>query len=248
MSKLNYSNYIFFNDNHNKPDNNTTDQPIKEGIANFCALNRSHNNRRNDIWGYISSNIDKSNAEEINSKLAEKINGELNKKNFPTKYIGIVYRKMTREGADEEITDDKESVQGGRIHIYSADFKKYYGVKLVDSDGIFRSLPDDLIDNPNNFQFAYQDTDGKYFKTLITDGDGEVNVEITDIELPNFGSSYWGENTRDDNGKIINTELKNSGAEERYNAVKLIYNESFTNTINLSIGILVSLYFIAKNR
>ena len=53
---------------------------------------------------------------------------------------------------------------------------------------------------------------------------------------------------RDDNGKIVNTELKNSGAELRYNAMKLIYAESVTNTIVLSVGIIASLFFIAKNR
>lgn len=247
MSNLNYS---FFNDNRNKPDNNTRDEPIMEGIADFCALNRSHNSRRDDIWRYIGSNIDKANASKMHSQLAEATNKELDdKKDFPTKYIGVVYKKITREGSGGESSQENEPAKGGRIHIYSADFKTYYGVKLVDEDGVFRSLPEDLIKDPSNFQFAYQDTDNKYYKTYIIDtGVGEVNVEITDIELPNFGSLYWSENTRDGSGKIINTELKNSGAEERYSAMKLIYNTTFIHTINLSVGILVSAYFIMKNR
>tara|TARA_B100000902_G_scaffold213078_1_gene202616 strand:+ start:138 stop:464 length:327 start_codon:yes stop_codon:yes gene_type:complete len=51
---------------------------------------------------------------------------------------------------------------------------------------------------------------------------------------------------RDSNGKLTNTEFKNSGAELRYNAMKLIYNKSVTNTVLMSVGVIASLYFIAK--
>ena len=51
MTNLNYSNYTFFNANKkdNKKDNNNKED-IVEGIANFCALNRSYNNQRPDLW------------------------------------------------------------------------------------------------------------------------------------------------------------------------------------------------------
>jgi hypothetical protein len=59
-----------------------------------------------------------------------------------------------------------------------------------------------------------------------------------------FGDSA--SQSRDANGKLINTELKNSGAELRYNGMKAIYAETIANTMNLGIGVLVAVAFIAK--
>ena len=73
-----------------------------------------------------------------------------------------------------------------------------------------------------------------------------TNQDLTD--KINAAGSGDGDGGRDGNGKIVNTEWKNSGAELRYNAMKLIYTESVANTIVLSVGIIASLIFIAKNR
>ena len=56
MSKLNYSNYTFFN--ANKKDNNNKED-IVEGIANFCKLNRSYNNQRHDLWRNLDAALNK---------------------------------------------------------------------------------------------------------------------------------------------------------------------------------------------
>ena len=65
-----------------------------------------------------------------------------------------------------------------------------------------------------------------------SDGDGD------DSGLPD----------RDASGKLINSENKNTGAEERYYNRKEHYGASFTNTINLGIGIFAAIYFITKYR
>jgi hypothetical protein len=54
--------------------------------------------------------------------------------------------------------------------------------------------------------------------------------------------------TRDANGKLINTELKNSGAELRYKGMKSIYAKTIANTMNLGIGLLAAIVFIAKTK
>jgi hypothetical protein len=56
-----------------------------------------------------------------------------------------------------------------------------------------------------------------------------------------------GINDRDANGKLINTENKNSGAKPRYNNMKKVYDQTFTTSINLGIGIIAAIFFITKH-
>jgi len=56
-----------------------------------------------------------------------------------------------------------------------------------------------------------------------------------------------GINVRDANGKLKNTEDKNSGAKPRYNNMKNVYDQTFTTTINLGIGIIAAVFFITKH-
>lgn len=255
MSKLNYSNYVnynnytFFNDNNN---NNTGD--IIEGIPNFCALNRSYDNQRKDIWKDLDSALE--NAGQLKDDLsnANKTNDGITDANTSGDNTGAIFN----EAGDK-------TMEFGKIHIFSADLKQYFGIKPVDTDGIFRTLPPELTDNPDKYIFAYQDDAGKYWKTIFNK-DGEntkegaqsgsspadhaaIRGQVTPKNLTddiNAALSGINGNGRDGNGKLENTEFKNSGAELRYNAMKLIYNESVTNTIVLSVGIIASLFFIAK--
>jgi hypothetical protein len=253
MSKLNYSNYVnynnytFFNDNNNTGD-------IIEGIPNFCALNRSYNNQRKDIWKDFDSALEN----------AGLLNDLINKSNDTNNGITDANTSGDNTGAIFNEAGDK-TMEFGKIHIFSSDFKQYFGIKPVDADGVFRTLPPELTDNPDKYVFAYQDDDGKYWKTIFNkvgentkegatsgqipahdaDIEGKVlNVDLTDdINSAQSGSDGSG---RDGNGKLENTEFKNSGAELRYNAMKLIYEESVTNTVLLSVGIIASFIFIAK--
>lgn len=78
-------------------------------------------------------------------------------------------------------------------------------------------------------------------------GFGAGGSEIANGYIPD-SSSTVGLPERDASGKLINSENKNTGAEERYYNRKEHYAASFTNTINLGIGIFAAIYFITKYR
>jgi len=254
MSKLNYSNYVNYNNYTFFNDNNDTGDII-EGIPNFCALNRSKNNQRKDIWKDFDSSLDREGQLDDDLLNATNTNdGITNTNNSLTNNTGAIFNE-----------EGDSPMKFGTIHIFSADLKQYFGVKPVDADGVFRTLPPDLINNLDNYIFAYKDDDGNYWKTLFNK-DGEntkegaqsgssptddvaIRGQVTDNNLTagiNAAQSGIDGNGRDGNGKLENTEFKNSGAELRYNAMKLIYTESFTNTIVLGVGIIASFIFIAK--
>jgi hypothetical protein len=80
-------------------------------------------------------------------------------------------------------------------------------------------------------------------------GFGASGSEIANGYIPDSDSSSTvGLLDRDTSGKLINSENKNTGAEERYYNRKEQYGASFTNTINLGIGIFAAIYFITKYR
>jgi len=254
MTNLNYSNYTFFNANKkdNKKDNNNKED-IVEGIANFCKLNRSYNNQRPDLWRNLDAALDKEGQLKDDLLNAINANNGITDANPTGDNIGAIFN----EAGDK-------TMEFGKIHIFSADLKQYFGIKPVDTDGIFRTLPPELTDNPDKYLFAYQDDDGKYWKTIfnkvgenIKEGfrdkspvekitlKGIVTKQSVPVATASALSGSDGSG-RDSNGKLTNTEFKNSGAELRYNAMKLIYNKSVTNTVLMSVGVIASLYFIAK--
>jgi hypothetical protein len=79
-----------------------------------------------------------------------------------------------------------------------------------------------------------------------------TNTGVGISAMPSYGvsppSTIQTGGDRDANGKLINTEYKNSGAKPRYNNMKNTYDQTFTTTINLGIGIIVALFFITKYR
>jgi|TARA_B110000467_G_C18177954_1_gene398911 hypothetical protein len=74
-----------------------------------------------------------------------------------------------------------------------------------------------------------------------------INTMSRDVQSITDESSSGINNDRDANGKIINTENKNSGAKPRYNNMKNEYDQTFTTTINLGIGIIAAIFFITKH-
>ena len=254
MTNLNYSNYTFFNANKkdNKKDNNNKED-IVEGIANFCKLNRSYNNQRPDLWRNLDAALNREGQLKDDLLNANKANNGITDANPTGDNTGAIFN----EAGDK-------TMEFGKIHIFSADLKQYFGIKPVDTDGIFRTLPPELTDNPDKYIFAYQDEDGKYWKTIFNKvGEntkegfrdkspiekvavkGFVTKQTVAVDTASALSGSDGSG-RDSNGKLTNTEFKNSGAELRYNAMKLIYNKSVTNTVLMSVGVIASLYFIAK--
>jgi len=266
MGTVEYSEYPFSyestfsyasrNDAKEKTDkNDKKETPIIEGIADFCALNSSYANQYKQGW-------DKLNAA-----------NNANKKQDSTRKSSTKTNTRTRTVIGRTVSDntgavlDKAGVSPvplGRVHIFTSDFKTYLGSKMVNGAGIFSGLSTDLSSDPTKFGFAYEDVDGKLLKVDILritgtsavetmssapTADPIVTLQLTDTIIPTSAitSSQSSRPTRAPNGKLINTEQKNSGAEVRYNSTKTVYADVIANTLNLSVGILAAIVFIAKS-
>jgi hypothetical protein len=260
MSKLNYSNlknnkpsihkYSFFNEkdkNIHLEDNN-----VVEGIANFCALNRSHANKWSNGWNKLETAIT-----DMNKQLDDISNINLTNNNIFDSIGGD--GGIDNAGAVVD-SDQTSPMKFGQMRIYSNDYKQLFNIRPVDNDGIFRAFPDDYTENPNKYNFVYEDTTGRLRKTNIIDkkegfvesySNNRPDIYLT-VEDTSFDPSKYIVNkeldTRDINGKLRNTKEKNSGAESRYYNMKKIYNETFINTINLGVGVLAAIIFIMKDQ
>jgi hypothetical protein len=262
MSKLNYSNlknnkisihkYSFFNDeqdtNIDLEDNN-----VIEGIADFCALNRSYANKWPDGWNSLESAINN-----MNKNISKVTGMNLTNGNIIDKVGGGI------DNAGAVVDSDQTSpMEYGQMRIYSSDYKKLFNIRPVDIDGIFRAFPDDYAANPKKYNFVYEDATGRLRKTNIIDNkkegfiEGNKNSTTTDFTVAatnethnpdDYSSGGGGGGSRDLNGKLKNTEEKNSGAESRYYNMKKKYNETFINTINLGVGVLAAIIFIIKDQ
>lgn len=249
------SSYASRNDKTTKPDKpDKISRPIIEGIADFCALNRSYANQYKQGWDNLNA---ANNA---------------NKKQDSTRTSSSETNNRTRTVIGRTATDNAGAVLDkaglspvplGRVHIFSSDFKTYLGSKMVNGAGLFSGLSAELSSDPTKFGFAYEDVDGKLVKVDILSVTGTSKVEtmsttlrpdpvvtlqLTDTIIPtsSITSSQSSRPTRAPNGKLINTEQKNSGAEVRYNSTKTVYTDVIANTLNLSVGILAAIVFIAK--
>lgn len=262
MSKLNYSNlknnkisihkYSFFND---EQDTNIylEDNNVVEGIANFCALNRSHANKWPNGWNKLESAINN-----MNKNISKVTGMNLTNGNIIDKVGGGI------DNAGAVVDSDQTSpMEYGQMRIYSSDYKQLFNIRPVDIDGIFRAFPDDYVANPTKYKFVYEDTTGRLRKTNIIDNKKEGFIEgnenstttgdftvatLNDDFNPDWYSSGSGDDSRGLDGKLKNTEEKNSGAESRYYNMKKKYNETFINTINLGVGVLAAIIFIIKDQ
>lgn len=265
MLKLNYSNlknnkptinnYSFFNDEKDK-NIHLEDNNVVEGIANFCALNRSHANKWPNGWNKLESTIN-----DMNKKIDDISNINLTNNNIFDNIGGD--GGIDNAGAVVD-SDQTSPMKFGQMRIYSNDYKQLFNIRPVDNDGIFRAFPDDYATNPTKYNFVYEDTTGRLRKTNIIDNKKEGFVEgneATEINTtPNFtlsvttnefDESQYGsgsDDSRDINGKLRNTKEKNSGAESRYYNMKKKYNETFITTINLGVGVLAAIIFIMKDQ
>lgn len=262
MSKLYYSNlknnkpsidkYSFFNDEKDKNvylENNN----VVEGIADFCALNKSHSNKWKDGWNNLDSAI-----KDITKKTDDISGINLTNSNI---------RNMVGNGIDNAgavvDSDQISPMVFGQMRIYSSDYKQLFNIRPVDNDGIFRAFPTDYAINPDKYNFVYENTTGKLLKTNIinnkkegfvegnensTTPDVTLSVTTKDFDESQYGSNSSSEDSRDINGKLRNTNEKNSGAESRYYNMKKLYNETFITTINLGVGVLAAIIFIMKDQ
>jgi hypothetical protein len=120
------------------------------------------------------------------------------------------------------------------------------------------------MSNPNQYLIGYSPNDFFYINAqnnniMPTDG------SCTDLNInsPSWDASCNGTNFQDNSSNCVKKALcqnkslvstlntyqsTNNGAEGKYLDSNSVFNTTILNTINLSAGILVLIYFIYKNR
>ena len=264
MGTIKYSEYPVSyqptnNDNNENNDNNDNDKketPVIEGIADFCSLNRPPGNPNG--FNNLAKAIDNKKAQTGSLNAANNTNlllktttgtrttGQINMYPYT---CGGLYGKMFKQ-------DGTTISPNGSVYAYSPDFKIQRGNVSVNANGEFNGLDVKLKNDTEKFIFAYEDPDGNLWSVVLISGSGDAysascsaNNKYYALKMGtrrDFRGS--GGETRDANGKLINTELKNSGAELRYNGMKSIYAKTIANTINLGIGLLAAIVFITKSK
>jgi len=235
------------NSNPTSTDNNN--EPIIEGIADFCAANRAYGNQFNQGWNNLAAAINNVQQQLSSSSAAQETNtgiqtgasvDDLNPYKATCSVTGTVY----------ESANDKAS--SGFIRAYSTDGQSYRGSIRVDTNGKFNKMNIKLIDNSEKYIFVYEDANGDSWEVTIgTTGNTETSCQSGEYTLYKTATKMvvgYGRDSRDASGKLKNTEQKNSGAELRYNGMKSIYAETIANTVNLGVGILIAIAFIAKSQ
>lgn len=244
VNHIGYSDYPFF-DKENKQN---TQEPVIEGIANFCALNRSQSGRNNSGWDKLAGALN-DNKEVVRSEdIANTLNDSL--KQF-SKKIGDV------------ITSSGNQVEYGNVYVFTKNFGEYINSIPVTDGGMFEVVKNIIEKSPDTYSFAYKDKENKLRRVVINDGfNAPKNTEgfdtynkifqlvITDEDVSGliFGSGSGSGSTRGTDGKLENTERRNSGAERRYNGMKIIYADTLASTVNLCLGIVFASIFIAKSQ
>ena len=239
------------NDKPSKKD--TNDASIIEGIANFCDLNRSYANQNTQGWNNLTNAISNSSSQQSTATAAQRTNSLLQTTTGTTTLTRYPYICGNISG--KIFKQDGITISpNGTIYAYSTDLKIQRGSASVNVNGEFNGLDVKLINATEKFVFAYEDAtymlwaldikSGSGTSTRVSCSNNNKYYELKMATRKSFGVSQ----SRDPNGKLKNTEEKNSGAESRYNGMKAIYAETIANTINLSIGVLAAIVFIMKSK
>jgi hypothetical protein len=261
MGTIEYSEYPFSyqpTKNDKNDNNDKKETPVIEGIADFCSLNRKNPNTQG--WNNLNTAISSKNNQSWNSNSAKKTNsilqtttgtgtgttGQINRYPYT---CGGLYGKMFKQ-------DGTTISPNGSVYAYSTDFKIQRGSVPVNENGEFKGLDVKLINNAEKFIFAYEDPAGNWWSVDLISGSGTSDGVSCSPSNKYFvlkmgtrrGFGDSASQSRDANGKLINTELKNSGAELRYNGMKAIYAKTIADTMNLGIGVLAAIVFITKTQ
>jgi len=232
------------------------ESPVIEGIANFCELNRSYANQFTQGWNNLTNAISNSTSQQTTASTAQQTNSLLQSSSGATLQLNL-YKYTCGDIRGKIFKQDGITISpNGNIYAYSTNLKEQRGNASVNANGEFNGLNVKLKDETEKFVFAYEDQTGKTWSVDIKSGirntygvTCSANNKYYALKLANrksFGDSVG--QTRDPNGKLINTEQKNSGAELRYNGMKSIYAETIANTMNLGIGVLAAIVFIVKTQ
>ncbi len=232
--------------------------PVIEGIANFCELNRSYANQNTQGWNNLQNAISNTNSQTSSASAANKTNTLLQTSaGVSVQTIRDTYKYTCGDIRGKIFKQDGITISpNGSVYAYSPDFKVQRGSTSVNSNGEFNGLNVKLTSETEKFVFTYEDATGKMWSLDIKSGSGSAAGALCSAnnkyyELKHATPKRFGDyanQSRDPNGKLINTEQKNSGAELRYNGMKAIYAETIANTMNLGIGVLAAIVFIAKTQ
>jgi len=263
MGTVEYSEYPFSyestrsyaSQSNKKEKTDAKEASVIEGIANFCALNSSYANQYKQGWDNLNAANNAIKNQDSNRQISTKTNNQIQT---------VIGRRISDNTGAVLDKAGLSPVPLGKVHIFTNDFKTYLGSKMVNGAGIFSGLSAELSTDPTKFGFAYEDVDGKLLKVDIINATGGyavetmsttpttdpvVTLQLTDTIIPTAAikSVRSSRPTRAPNGKLINTEEKNSGAEVRYNSTKTVYTDVIANTFNLGVGILAAIVFIMKS-
>jgi len=258
MGSVEYSEYPFSYQPTKNDKTEKNDTPVIEGIANFCELNRSYANQFTQGWNNLTNAISNSTSQKTSANDANQTNTLLQTSSGTGTTAQIKLYPYTCGDINGKIfkQDGITISPNGSVYAYSTDLKVQRGNASVNANGEFTGLNVKLTNETEKFVFTYEDATGKTWSIDIKSGikssygvTCSANNKYYALKLANrksFGDSVG--QTRDPNGKLINTEQKNSGAELRYNGMKSIYAETIANTMNLGIGVLAAIVFIAKTQ
>jgi hypothetical protein len=253
MIDINF-NYSFFNDNDKNKEN------IVEGmIPNFCSLNRGSNNRFNAGYSRLENAIDNKKRQSENAKYSSTVNRKTNETAGTTSKIGSFNSGCSNGKKIKGIiydTNGVDTVVNGYAYMISLNYFNDYGKVTVDQNGKFSDLMGIIPEKNTKFTFAYEDNDLTLWSLVLKDSkdqltldcdliDDNTTYELQKDKILRKGYKYDG---RDANGKLINTEIKNSGAESRFFNLNKLYKETYMNTINLGVGVLAAIIFIMKDQ
>jgi len=247
------------NDTIDKPDNNDKKETsVIEGIANFCALNRSYANQNTQGWNNLTNAINNKNNQSSSASAANETNTLLRTSaGVSVQTIRDTYKYTCGSIRGKIFQQDGITISpNGFVYAYSRNLKIQRGSSSVNANGEFAGLNVKLINAAEKFVFTYEDATGNTWSLDIKSGSGTASgascsannkyYELKIATRKSFGD--YANQSRDPNGKLKNTEQKNSGAELRYNGMKAIYAETIANTMNLGIGVLLALTFIVKTQ
>ena len=233
--------------------NEKKETPVIEGIANFCDLNRSYENQNRQGWNNLTNAISNSTSQQSNASAAQQTNSLL-KTTIIKRVSTDIYTYTCSSIRGKIFKQDGITVSpNGTIYAYSTDLKIQRGSASVNANGEFNGLNVKLLNSAEKFVFAYEDSTYTLWSVDIKSGSGtSARASCSDnnkyYELKIASRKSFGDYAnRDPNGKLKNTEQKNSGAELRYNGMKAIYAETMANTLNLGIGVLAAIVFIMKS-
>jgi hypothetical protein len=257
MGTVEYSEYPVSYQPTKTDKNEKNDTPVIEGIANFCELNRSYANRNTQGWNNLTNAINNKTSQTTSAGAAKQTNTLLRTSTGVTTAQTSRFPYTCGDIRGKIFKQDGITISpNGSVYAYSTDLKVQRGSTPVNANGEFNGLNVKLKDETEKFVFTYEDATGKTWSVDIKSGirstygvTCSANNKYYALKLANrksFGDSVG--QTRDPNGKLINTEQKNSGAELRYNGMKSIYTETIANTMNLGIGVLAAIVFIAKTQ